>query len=71
MNLIEKVFGTHSERELKMIRPIVTKIESLRPEMMAMSTRPESLEKGLQMAPLWMTFCRRHLPQSVRRQEEL
>lgn len=31
MNLIEKVFGTHSERELKMIRPIVTKIESLRP----------------------------------------
>ena len=37
MHLIEKVFGTHSERELKMIRPIVTKIESLRPEMMAMS----------------------------------
>ena len=37
MNLIENVFGTHSERELKMIRPIVTKIESLRPEMMAMS----------------------------------
>ena len=37
MNLIEKVFGTHSERELKMIRPIVTKIEPLRPEMMAMS----------------------------------
>ena len=37
MNLIEKVFGNHSERELKMIRPIVTKIESLRPEMMAMS----------------------------------
>ena len=37
MNLIEKVFGTHSERELKIIRPIVTKIESLRPEMMAMS----------------------------------
>ena len=23
MNLIEKVFGTHSERELKLIRPIV------------------------------------------------
>ena len=27
MNVIEKVFGTHSERELKMIRPIVAKIE--------------------------------------------
>ena len=37
MNLIEKVFGTHSDRELKMIRPIVAKIESLRPEMMEMS----------------------------------
>lgn len=37
MNVIEKVFGTHSERELKMIRPIVTKIESLRTEMMAKS----------------------------------
>ena len=37
MNLIEKVFGTHSERELKMIRPIVDKIESLRPEMASKS----------------------------------
>ena len=37
MNVIEKVFGTHSERELKMIRPIVAKIESLRPEMLAES----------------------------------
>ena len=32
MNVIEKVFGTHSERELKRIRPIVDKIESLRPK---------------------------------------
>ena len=37
MNVIEKVFGTHSERELKMIRPIVAKIESLRTDMMAKS----------------------------------
>ena len=37
MNLIEKVFGTHSERELKMIRPIVAKIESMRTDMMAKS----------------------------------
>ena len=35
MNLIEKVFGTHSERELKMIYPIVERIEALRSEMMA------------------------------------
>ena len=37
MNVIEKVFGTHSERELKMIRPIVAKIESMRTYMMAKS----------------------------------
>ena len=37
MNVIEKVFGTHSERELKRIRPIVDKIESLRPEMQALT----------------------------------
>lgn len=33
MNLIEKVFGTHSERELKLIYPIVDKIVALKPEM--------------------------------------
>ena len=37
MNVIEKLFGTHSERELKMIRPILAKIENLRPEMIAKS----------------------------------
>ena len=37
MNLIEKIFGTHSERELKRIEPIVEKIESMRDAMMAMS----------------------------------
>ena len=37
MNLVEKVFGTHSERELKLIYPIIDKIEKLRPEMQKMS----------------------------------
>lgn len=37
MNLVEKIFGTHSERELKMIYPIVDKIEVLRPKMMEMT----------------------------------
>ena len=37
MNVIEKVFGTHSQRELKRIMPIVDKIESLRDDMMALS----------------------------------
>lgn len=34
MNLIEKIFGTHSDRELKIINPIVDKIEALRPQML-------------------------------------
>ena len=37
MNLVEKVFGTHSQRELKRIMPLVEKIESLRPQMQALS----------------------------------
>ena len=28
MNIIERMFGTHSERELKLIYPLVDKIES-------------------------------------------
>ena len=37
MGVIEKIFGTHSERELKRIYPIVDQIESLRSEMQALS----------------------------------
>ena len=37
MNVFEKVFGTHSERELKLIYPIVDKIDALRPEMQKLS----------------------------------
>ena len=33
MSLFTKMFGTHSQHELKRIAPIVEKIESLRPEM--------------------------------------
>ena len=37
MNIIEKIFGTHSEREVKLVMPLVEKIEGLRPKMMEMS----------------------------------
>ena len=37
MNVIEKIFGTHSSRELKRIEPLVDKIEALRPTMQALS----------------------------------
>ena len=45
MNIIEKVFGTHSERELKLIYPIVDKIEALRPEMVALTDEPAPVMK--------------------------
>jgi len=37
MSLIQKVFGTHSEREVKRITPLVDKIESLKPTIQALS----------------------------------
>ena len=37
MGLLEKIFGTHSENELKRIYPIVDRIEELEPEMQALS----------------------------------
>ncbi|WP_077612242.1 preprotein translocase subunit SecA [Clostridium sp. Marseille-P2415] len=37
MNLVQKIFGTHSERELKLVNPIVDKIEALRPSMVALT----------------------------------
>ena len=37
MKLSEKIFGTHSSRELKRIMPLVDQIEALRPTMQAMT----------------------------------
>ena len=37
MSVVQRIFGTHSEREIKRINGLVDKIESLRPEMMELS----------------------------------
>ena len=37
MKIVDKIFGTHSEREIKNIAPLADKIESLRSEMQALS----------------------------------
>ena len=37
MKIFDKMFGTHSERELKRIKPLVDKVESLRGEMQSLS----------------------------------
>ncbi len=55
MNLIEKIFGTHSDRELRIIEPLVKKIEDLRESTSQLSDEElkentvrfkERLEKG-------------------------
>ncbi len=37
MGLVSKLFGTHSEREIKLIQPLVDKVLGMRDEMMALS----------------------------------
>ena len=37
MGLMQKIFGTHSDRELKLIRPIADKVVALKPEMEKLS----------------------------------
>ena len=53
MSLVSKIFGTHSERELKRIEPIVNKISTLRPEMQSLTDeelrgKTEEFKKRLQ-----------------------
>ena len=45
MNLIEKIFGTHSDHELKKIRPIVDKIIAMQPQMAALSDEELKAQK--------------------------
>ncbi len=47
MSFITKIFGTHSERELKIIMPIVDKIEALEPAMVSLSD-PELRNKTIE-----------------------
>ena len=73
MNIIDKLFGTHSERELKLIMPTIDKIEALRPTMQALSDeelrdKTKEYKQRLAEGRHWMTFFRRHLPLSVRLQ---
>lgn len=67
MSVIEKIFGTHSSRELKRIEPLVDKIEALRPTMQALSDeelrgKTEEYKKRLTEERLW-TICFRRLMQ--------
>lgn len=73
MSLFEKVFGTHSDKELKKIYPIVDKIEALDSTMQALSDeelrqRLRNSRNVLKRARHWMICFQKHLPLSVRQQ---
>ena len=67
MSMFQKVFGTHSEREVKRIKPLVDKIEALRPTMQALSD--EDLRNKTTELP-WMTCFRKPMRLSVRQINE-
>ena len=52
MNFVEKIFGTHSDRELKYIYPIIDKIEKLRGMNIAMITTAQTDEEAKELLTL-------------------
>lgn len=75
MNVIQKVFGTHSERELKRITPIVDKIEALRPSMMELSDeqlkdKTKEYKKRLSDGETLDDLLPEHMPRYVRQPGE-
>ena len=65
MKFTEKLFGTHSERELKRIYPIVDKIEALRPSCVP---RQRNIKTATTEANPWIPFSRKHSQPSARQQ---
>ena len=68
MGIFTKIFGTHSDHELKRIRPIVDRIESLRPEMQALSDE-ELKAKTPYFKERLTIFCRKPTRSAARRPE--
>ena len=63
MGAFTKLFGTHSERELKRIYPLVDKIESLHGDMEALSDEQLRDKTKEFKERHWTAFCRRRLRQ--------
>ena len=71
MSAFTKLFGTHSERELKRIYPLVDKVESYRDAMGALSdeeSRQKNIKRDWKRERHWMIFYRRHMQPSVKQQ---
>lgn len=66
MGIIEKIFGTHSEHELKRIYPIVDHIDALEPEMQKLSDeelkeKTKEFKERLAKERHWTIFFRKRL----------
>jgi len=71
MGFINKIFGTHSQHELKRIKPIVDKILGMREQWVALSDEElQHLKSALQRARHWMISFRKPSLQFVRPPEE-
>ena len=71
MSVFEKIFGTHSDHEIRRIMPLVRKIESLRESMQALSdaelrAKTAEYKERLAAGETLTIFCRRHTRPSVR-----
>ncbi len=75
MSAFSKIFGSHSERELKRIYPIADKVESYKEAMGKLSDeelkrKTREFKERLREGRHWMTFFRRHLLLYVKVQNE-
>lgn len=67
MGFLSKIVGTHSEREVKRVIPIVNKIESMEPEMEKLSDeelrgKTDEFKKRLAEGETLVIFFRRLMP---------
>ena len=71
MSLVEKLFGSFSDRELKKVNPITKQVLALEPKYQAMSdadlqAQTAMFKQQLPRAKRWTTFCRMPLPSAAR-----
>lgn len=74
--ILKKIFGDPNEKEIKNIRVIVDKINSLEKDMESLSSanlaaKTSEFKVRLQKVKPWMIFFRKHLPLSVKRPDVL
>ena len=61
MGILNKIIGTHSEREVKRVLPIIDQIDAKEPEISALSdeelkAKTQEFKDRLEKAKHWMTY---------------